>query len=119
MWLHDGTPGQSGKIPTQKSIHVYNACFYHRLTCSKEKQNQTLSINLQFRKYCINWKLIEFFVFVISVYSICRVYHVTPNLKPTYPVHLVDDPDMNDATEQHDNIYQNHFFDFENTRKSS
>ena len=48
-----------------------------------------------------------------------RAYHVTPNLKPTYPVHLVDDPDTNDATEEHDNIYPNHFFDFENTRKSS
>ena len=42
-----------------------------------------------------------------------------PNLKPTYPVHLVEDPDMNGATEQHDNIYQNHLFDFENTGKAS
>ena len=48
----------------------------------------------------------------------CRVYHVTPNLKPTYPVHLQEDPNETGSTEANDTIYQNHFFDFKNARKS-
>ena len=48
----------------------------------------------------------------------CRVYHVTPNLNPTYPVHLQEDPNETGGTEANDTIYQNHFFDFKNARKS-
>ena len=47
------------------------------------------------------------------------MYHVTLNLKPTYPVHLQEDPTEVDCTEVTGTLYQNLFFDYENTRKSN
>ena len=39
-------------------------------------------------------------------------------MKPTYPVHLQKDPNETDGTEANDTIYENHFFNFKNSRKS-
>ena len=41
------------------------------------------------------------------------MYYVTLNLKPTYPVHIQEDPTEVDCTEVTGTLYQNHFFYYE------